>query len=152
MTTINPTRLRSPILVLALLWLVSSIELHAADLKLQACLVWGTNQDKVQDQAELEPKLRDKLRNVFRWKNYFEVSRQPINLASGGNEKVKMSDDCTIEVKHLGGNNLEVKLVGKGNSVVTKRQAITKDGSIVLAGPAKNDTAWFVVLALVGDK
>lgn len=131
-----------------LLWWGGQAQVLAADSRLQAQLVWGTDQSKVQDQTEVEAKLRDKLRNVFKWKNYFEVSKTPVAVPANGAQKVKLSEDCTLDVKHLGAKNFEVKLIGKGRHVTTKRMTFTKDESLVMAGDDKNDTAWFVVLTL----
>ena len=148
MTTSSKARLLAPLLVAVWLCGGGAAAAVAADIKLQAQLVWGTNQDKVQDQTAVEPQLRDKLRRVFQWKNYFEIGRQTLTLPAGGVQKAKLSDDCTVEVTHLGASNFQVKLIGKGKPVVTKRQPIIKGESLVMAGDDKNNTAWFVVLAL----
>lgn len=148
MTTTSKARWLAPLLVAVLLCAMGVAEAVAADIKLQAQLVWGTNQDKVQDQAAVDSQLRDKLRRVFQWKNYFEIDRQTFTVPSGGTQKAKLSEDCTVEVTHLGASNFQVRLVGKGRPVVTKRQPIIKGESLVMAGDDKNNTAWFVVLAL----
>src|SRR5262245_56218749 len=69
-----------------------------SDLKLQAQLVWGTNNEKPDDPKlkEVDATVAEKLRKVFKWKNYFEVNRQHVNVVAGSAKRVKMSDDCEI--------------------------------------------------------
>ena len=121
----------------------------SADLNLQAQLVWGTNNEKPDDPKlkEVDPSVAEKLRKVFKWKNYFEVNRQNFVVTPGSPKKVKMSDDCEIEVQNLGGSSIEVKLYGKGKLAVRKTQKISPSELLVLAGDDKDDTAWFVVLS-----
>ena len=121
----------------------------SADLNLLAQLVWGTNNEKPGDPKlkEVDPGVAEKLRKVFKWKNYFEVKRQKFTVAVGSPKKVKMSDDCEIEVQNLGNSSIEVKLYGKGKLAVRKTQKISSSELLVLAGDDKDDTAWFVVLS-----
>ena len=123
-----------------------------ADLNLQAQLVWGTNKEKPDDPKlkEVDPSVAEKLRKVFKWKNYFEVNKQNVTITVGSPKKVKMSDHCEIEVQNLGGSSIEVKLYGKGKLAVRKTQKINPSELLVLAGDDKDDTAWFVVLSQPG--
>ena len=120
-----------------------------ADLNLQAQLVWGTNKEKPDDPKlkEVDSSVAEKLRKVFKWKNYFEVNRQHFTVPVGSPKSVKMSDDCKIEVQNLGNASIEVKLYGKGKLAVRKTQKISPSELLVLAGDDKDDTAWFVVLS-----
>jgi hypothetical protein len=123
----------------------------SADLNLQAQLVWGTNKDKPDDPKlkDVDSQVRDKLRGVFKWKNYFEVNRQKFLVTAAAPKRVKMSDLCEIEVHDLGNSVVEVKLFGEGKMVVRKTQRIKAGELLVLAGDDKDDTAWFVVVSLV---
>jgi hypothetical protein len=57
-----------------------------------------------------------------------------------------LSEECSVEVKLLPENVAEVKLIGKGKAMVTRRHSLSKPDALVLAGDDKNKTAWFVVL------
>ena len=106
--------------LLALLLLaVSTPETFAANLKLEAKLIWGTDDDKSPnpEHKEVDPVTREKLRRVFKWKNYFVVNRVLKEVPSRGSNKFELSKDCTIEIKELEGPRVEVKLVGKGKEV-----------------------------------
>ena len=120
-------------------------------MNLRAQLVWGTNNDKPDDPKlkEVDQQVKDKLRGVFKWKNYFEVNRQSFTVIASVPKKVRMSDLCEIEVQNLGNSSVELKLYGKGKMVVRKTQKIKSGELLVLAGDDKNDTAWFVVLSLI---
>jgi hypothetical protein len=121
----------------------------SAELNLQAQLVWGTNKEKPDDPKlkEVDLSVAEKLRKVFKWKNYFEVKRQNLTVAPGTPKKIKMSDECEIEVQNLGNASIEVKLYGKGKLAVRKTQKISPNELLVLAGDDKDDTAWFLVLS-----
>ena len=94
----------------------------------------------------VEPETAGKLAKVFKWQSYYEVSRTNFTVSAGGTKKVVMSPKCDIEVEYLGASNVNVRLYGKGKMVVCKRQTISPGELAVVAGPDKNDTAWFVVL------
>src|ERR1043166_9475446 len=127
----------------------SLVQSATTDLNLQAQLVWGTNNDKPDDRdlKEVDPSVAEKLRKVFKWKNYFEVNRKSFSVTAAAPKKVKMSDECEIEVHNLGNSSIEVKLYGKGKLAVRKTQKISPTELLVLAGDDKDDTPWFVVLS-----
>ncbi|NBV23123.1 MAG: hypothetical protein EBS05_14545 [Proteobacteria bacterium] len=122
--------------------------------KVQAVLIWGTDETKPTGRTlkEVDAKLRDRLGKIFKWQNYFEVSRQNAGALPGKSQTIKLSDDCSVDIKILPDNMAEVKLMGKGKTIVTRRYALakqdsaTKPDALVLAGDDKNNTAWFVVL------
>ena len=123
----------------------------AGELNLQAQLVWGTDDIKPKDPdlKDLDPKLKKKLKDVFKWKNYYECRRQTFVVPASSTKRVQMSSKCQIQVENLADSRIEVKLYGEGNLLVTKKQNITPGELLVLAGDDKNNTAWFVVVSLI---
>ena len=123
--------------------------LRAGEMKLEAQLVWGTNDEKSPDPkhkpvtGDVERKLK---RMPFKWKNYFEVSRQNFSVAKGESKKISMSKDCMIEVRNLDDAKVEVTLFGKGAPVGKMTQPLPKGELLVAGGNAENSTAWFVAL------
>jgi hypothetical protein len=111
-------------------------------------LIWGTDGEKPKDKPfrEVDPKFKDKLKSVFKWKNYYEVNRQALSIPKDGQQRLRLSDKCDIQVQDLGNSRVEVRLFGEGRPVVKKAQPVAAGESIVLAGDLWNDTAWFVVL------
>jgi len=141
--------------LLALLLLTgSTVESFAANLRLEAKLIWGTNDEKSPDPAhkEVDAATKEKLRNVFKWKNYFVVNRVTKPVPSRGSNHFKLSDECTIEIKELEGPTVEVKLIGKGKEVHKTTLTISKGQSVVYSGDDKNQSAWFVVITELGEK
>lgn len=121
----------------------------AADLKLQAQLVWGTNDGKSPDPKHkpVDESVRKKLKELpLKWSNYFEVNRVNLSVSPAAAKKVPMSDKCQLEVRSLGGDNVEVCLFGKGEQVVKRKQALPKGEILVLGGNAPNSTAWLVIV------
>ena len=126
----------------------------AGELNLQAQLVWGTDDNKPKDPSlkDVEPKLKKKLKDVFKWKNYFVCRDLTFFVPNSSTKKIQMSSRCQIQVENLGGSRIEVKLYGEGNLLVTKKQILSPGELLVLAGDDKNNTAWFVVLSLISSQ
>ena len=135
--------------IVALLFLQSFAQSQAGqDIKLDARLVWGTDNEKPNDPKlkELDNSIKEKLKGVFKWKYYFEVNHSKLAVSQEAPKTQVMSPKCSIEVQNLGDSVIEVKLFGEGKMVLKKRQPIKVGQPVVLAGDEKNNTAWFVVL------
>lgn len=123
--------------------------------RLKAQLVWGTDGQKPKD-AEfepLEPRIRQKLQKVFKWKNYFEINSQQIALTKREAKRLKMSSKCELDVKWIDDATIEVKLYGEGKWTKTIKQSVKalEHGELaVIAGDDKDhlEDAWFVVLSV----
>lgn len=139
------------LLLLVLGWGViqAALASEPVETRVQAVLVWGTNESRPSGKniKELDAKLRERLANIFKWRNYFEVSRKTAGVTPSKPQLVKLSDDCSVDIKLLPDNQAEVKLIGKGKTIVTRRHSMAKPDALVLAGDDKNNTAWFVVLS-----
>src|SRR5690349_6960462 len=72
----------------------------AADMKLQAQLVWGTDDSKPpegKDYKPVEPAIQKKIKDLpLRWKNYFEVKRRDFSIAPAGSAKIDISEKCSL--------------------------------------------------------
>ncbi len=139
------------LLLLVLGWgfIQAALASEPVETRVQAVLVWGTNESQPSGKniKELDAKLRERLANIFKWRNYFEVSRKTAGVTPSKPQLVKLSDDCSVDIKLLPDNQAEVKLIGKGKTIVTRRHSLAKPDALVLAGDDKNNTAWFVVLS-----
>lgn len=139
------------LLLLVLGWgfIQTALASEPVETRVQALLVWGTNESQPSGKniKELDAKLRERLANIFKWRNYFEVSRKTAGVTPSKPQLVKLSDDCSVDIKLLPDNQAEVKLIGKGKTIVTRRHSLAKPDALVLAGDDKNNTAWFVVLS-----
>jgi hypothetical protein len=149
--------LRPGLVLLAGVWaaamLAGASPARAADLKLEAQLVWGTDEQKPKDATykELDPKIKRKLGAVFKWKNYFRIKAEKVVLPPKEVKRVRMSPKCELELKLANEATLEVKLFGEGKWTKTIRQSLKalQQGELaVLAGDDKDKygDAWFVVI------
>jgi len=118
------------------------------ELRFQVQLIWGTNGEKPGDKnlKEVESRITDGLKAIFKWKNYFEVNQKNLVVARNATQRLKLSEKCEIEVQHLGNSLIVVRLVGEGKCVSKSKEPVSVGKLITIAGEAKNDTAWFVVL------
>ena len=132
---------------LAMLVLLA-LPVAAANLKLEAKLIWGTNEPKSSNPAHkpVEQEVADKLRKVFKWKNYFIVNRVEGTVSSRGSNRFVLSDKCTVEITELEGPKVEIKLIGEGKEVHKATKGLAKGEWFTYAGDDKNDTAWFVII------
>ncbi len=118
-------------------------------LVVQAQLIWGTNDPQSPDpkHRDIGPELSAKLKaSAFRWKNYFEVKRHVASIPTNETKTLIMSDLCKVEIKSLGGDMVEIKLFGEGKPLATRKEKLAVDWPLIMAGDAKNDTAWMVVI------
>lgn len=96
---------------------------------------------------EVDPKLAENLKKVFKWDHYFEMFRkEPVLVREGVAEKLRLSKKCEVEIKNLGKSMLEVNVFGEGKLVKTVKQLFTPRELVIGGDDPKNDTAWFVVL------
>jgi len=132
----------------------NTVDILAANLKLEAKLIWGTDDDKSPnpEHKEVDPATREKLCKVFKWKNYFIVNRVVKEVPSRSSNQFRLSPDCTIEIKELEGPKVEVKLIGKGKEVHKTTLTISKGQSVVYSGDDKNQSAWFVIITELDEK
>ena len=133
----------------ALAFIVMVSTAAAADRKMEARLVWGTNADKSPDAShkKLDGELAKKLREMpLKWENFFEVNRQPFTINTTNYTKIVLSKKCTIEVKDKGANNVTVKLYGEGKQVNRVDKPLPKGEVLTIGGDAKDNNAWFVIV------
>jgi hypothetical protein len=134
-------------LLLSVIFLGAVAAASAADLKLEATLVWGTNDETGgPDCKPVDAQLAAKLHGMFKWKNYFEITNQTASLPLNKSRNLTMSDRCTLEVRNLGASRIEVKCIGRGKQVHQGAYTLDPPTWLVLGGNATNNTAWFVGL------
>ncbi|HKI70070.1 MAG TPA: hypothetical protein VKA67_10805 [Verrucomicrobiae bacterium] len=125
---------------------------RAADLKLEAQLIWGTNDANSPNSRyrPVEPEVARKLKALpFKWSHYYVVNRVQFTVPENGERKERMSKVCEIQVKNLGDSQVQLTLYGKGEPVGKITQALPKGELLVTGGNAANSTAWFVALRQV---
>jgi len=131
-------------LILALTFVVPA---HAANLKMEAKLIWGSNEpSKDQKHKPVDAAIAEKLKACFKWNYYYVMNTVVGDIPSRGTRQLKISDPCTIEITELEGPKIEVKVIGKGKPVSKTVKQIVKGEFITIGGDAENNSAWFIVL------
>lgn len=145
---------------------------QAAEQAFKAQLVWATDRETPKEadanQAddadaerakrkgrrfkEVEPRLCEKLRKVFKWKHYYEISQQTFEAPASSSKRVKISRKCELDVRKTGDGELIMKLFGEGKHVRTIRQPVKPllNGEYsIIAGDDKSSygDAWLVVIS-----
>jgi hypothetical protein len=134
------------------LLLLAGVASHAqaGEMKLQAFLLWGTDDAKLPADKKYQPpnqEIRQKLKDLpLKKTNWFEVNRVEFPVLPGKTNEVVMSDKCQVNVRRLAGSELEIVLIGKGKEVVRQKQALPKGEILLLGGNAPNSTCWMVAL------
>ena len=127
----------------------------AAERKMEARLIWGTNEDKSPNPSHkpLDGDLAKKLRDMpLKWKNFFEVNRQVFSVNDKVYTNIVMSKKCSIELKDKGTNNITVKFYGDGKLVNRVDKPLPKGEILTIGGDAKDNNAWFITVRPVnGD-
>lgn len=150
-----PVRVCRCLLPTLLLLLPSA--LAADDFKVEARLVWGTDQPKPDGKkfTSLDDLCRDKVR-PFKWTNYWVVNTVSAPVSHGNPQLVQLSPKCAIDLNDLGNGNVEIRLFelkeGAQPKLVKPVQhslkALKNGEYLILAGDDKKvwDDAWFVIL------
>ncbi len=127
---------------------------QAADIKLEALLVWATNDGSSPkpEHRPIEADLKSKFEKVpFKFKNYFEEKRVPFAIGVGSTNytRVTINEGCYFDSKDLGNSRVKVKLYGKNKEVIRHEEPLPPGETLILAGDAKDDhsqSAWFIVI------
>jgi len=120
---------------------------RAGDLKLEATLVWGANDENPpKDCKPVDPKLAAGLHGIYKWKNYYEITNKTASIPLDQSRDLKMSDHCTLRIKNIGGSRVETECIGEGKPVHKRTDTLKPPNWLVLGGNADNNTAWFIGL------
>jgi len=123
---------------------------QAAEMKLQAFLLWGTDERKPPEGKAYNPvsaDIRQKLKDLpLKWTNWFEVNRKDFVVPQGTTKEVPMSAKCQVNVSYLAGSEVEVSLIGKGKETLKRTQSLPRGEILFLGGNAPNSTSWLVGL------
>jgi hypothetical protein len=113
--------------------------------RIEVLLVWATNNQSTNKAVELD--IRKKLTELpLKWANYFEMNRAVLVVPLNGSAKADLSEKCTVEVKNLGTSTMQIGLIGQGQPVVRRNQALPKGEIIAFGGNAPDETGWLVVI------
>ena len=127
--------------------LPSSALAGSHEMKLEAKLIWGTNEQSTNTAHKaVSPELAQKLKGSLKWKYYYEVKSECFTLQKSAEKSVAMSKPCEIRIKNLGDSQVELRVIGKGKETSKTTQPLPKGELLITGGNAENATAWLVIL------
>jgi hypothetical protein len=111
-------------------------------------LVWGTDREKPADAPfkPAGPRLTKQLTRVFRWAHYWEVKRAELRITSRKPVRIRLSNECEIDMAVIGSGQRETRLYGKGVLVQKILEPIHREEPSIHGGPTEVGGAWFVVV------
>ena len=140
---------RFRLLLLALVFSLVAVGVHAEEIKLEAKLIWASNEEKSPkpEHKPVDKATEAKLKKLFpEWKYFFVETNVVQVVPSRGANKFTLSKACTLEITELEGPRVEVKLIGNGKPVHKAVKEISKGGWFVYRGDDKHASAWIVVV------
>jgi len=115
----------------------------AADLRLEAKLIWGANDGPATVKYNLaDPALAAALRHNFKWTNYYEITNLTTVIPLQQSRDVKMSDRCTLKIRNLGSGQVAIDCIARGQQISKGTNTLP----LILGSNETNKTAWFVSL------
>jgi hypothetical protein len=121
----------------------------AADLNLEAQLIWGANDRPATVNHKLvDPALAAALRHNFKWTNYYLITNVAAVIPLKQSRVVLMSDQCTLTITNLGSSLVAVECVGQGKPISKGTNSLP----CVYAGTNANETGWFIHLRSLDAK
>jgi hypothetical protein len=121
--------------------LFAGVTARAADdnLKLEAQLVSGFNDPHQANSIPVSMQIARKLARLpLKWQYYFVVNSKQFSVAKNDTADVSLSDACQISVKNLGGQQVQLTLMGNGKKVGKIKQSLKKGQMLVAGGNAGN--------------
>jgi hypothetical protein len=128
---------------------------HAGEkVEVDAKLIWCTNHQKAPDKnyKRAEDKLSKDLQRAFKWTNYFVITSKEADTPKNKKVAIKMSDQCRLRIKYLGGDKFEVWIwgkdpkTGKEKAVAKGTQTMGVNQKVLIMGVNDNESGWVVKL------
>jgi len=137
--------MRRLILVLAVLGLCGEV-VQAKTNTYFVQLIVGTNREKPPDGGKrIGPKLKMELSPVFQWREYWEVSRNKIDVVADKRSRIRLTEARELEIQHFSEDRRILRLFRDGK-VVRKVKDSMSARRLIMGGDSNKDEAWFVVI------
>ena len=141
-------------LLLGILWAAMFVE-GAEGKKFHSQLVWCTDKAKPEGQKRrpLDAKLEGTGKKIFKWKNYFEISRKIIDLPKDDGNRIRISNRYAVVIREMDAEQIEVELYGDkkltGKVVERTGPILNKGEHLVIGGDDQDNDgdAWLLVLS-----
>lgn len=142
--------------VAGLLVMVSPSFAAAAEpsLNVEVRLVLGSEDGKPipADFKKMDAALAKTLSRSFRWTEYYEGKPQKVQAPAQQSQKVKLDEECSIELKNLGGSKIEVKYFVGTKQIGKTVNTLPPQNWLTVGSVDKSNSAKFVMMRLVPEK
>lgn len=110
-------------------------------------LIRGDDEDKppAPEAKVVGTRLSTKLRPLFRWKSYWEIQHQKIELAPGEKTKVRLNRDREVEVDLTEAGKRKVT-VSQGGKQLARSIRGSGEAMTIIGGERDAHSVWFVVV------
>ena len=135
-----------------LLWLMllalpcAALSAEKDEITLYLQLIRGTDGDQppAADARIAGPELCRRLQ-MFKWKNYWEISRRSVRLGYGEKTRQRMTAEREVEIARKSPHELIISNYANGK--LTRRRTQSLETPFYIAGGDKDpDQSWFIVL------
>jgi hypothetical protein len=132
------------LMLLALPFLAPGAEKTSVTFYLQ--LIRGTDDDKPPaPEARLAGPQVSRRLQMFKWKNYWEITRRTVVLEAGGKSRQRMSPQREVEIELSAPREMTVCIYADGK--LTRRRKQPLDTPFYITGGDKDATqCWFIVV------
>ena len=119
---------------------VTATRAGQGDLKLEAQLIVGSNEDKAgPGQKPVAKDIEKKLKHLpLKWEHYYVEAGKKFSLAADSTKNIPLSKSCQISVKSLGDSRVELTLASDGKTVGRVTQSLHKGQTIVAGAGAES--------------
>jgi hypothetical protein len=148
--SVSPLRRAARTALTGALALLLPVSAWAADIRVEAKLIWGTNDDKYSNpkHQRVDGPTSERLSKIFKWKNYFVVNQQTSLIPSRSTKRLQMSKPCALDITEMEADRVEITLFGQGKPLNKMVKPLKKGGeTIIIGGEDKNDCAWFIMIS-----
>jgi hypothetical protein len=90
-------------------------------------------------------KLDQRLRDVFRWKNYWEVRRESVSLKTGGSVRRRITPERDVEIDLPTDHNMTISMYLDGK-LTRKRQQSVDAAFYIAGGDTSASDSWFIIV------
>jgi len=129
-----------------------AVEGNKGTAKFEVQLLWGTDLEKSPDAKHkpVEADVDKKLKSLpLRFKNYFLVNKQAVDIATSETKKVPISEKCEVELQSIDSLKYTATFYGKGKQTAKRTQTFPLGEMLVHGGNAPGSNAWLVVVKRV---
>lgn len=90
-------------------------------------------------------KLSQRLHNVFRWKNYWEIKRENLNLVAGGKARQAIMPGREVEIAWHSPDSVTISILAHGK--ITRKRTQSIDTAFYIAGGDEDaGQPWFIII------